>query len=82
MFMTTDFPDRLSHTTDTLAFPTLTVECQPSRTASALLQADVGWRSGLDREELSLSSLMSSMQDLAGRFLHIDASLAADLDRR
>lgn len=80
MFLTTDFPDLLNRSTGELAFPALSLQCHPSRTASALLQADVGWRSLLYDEERTLSALLSSMQEVAGNFLHVDAALSTTLN--
>ena len=81
MFMTRNFPELLAGTTPELVFPPLTAHAGTSRTFSAVLNADSGWRRLLDEDHHSLITHLASMKKLAEHFCTIDSSLSSTLSR-
>lgn len=80
MYMTRNFPELIAHSTPELVIPPLTTSGGTSRTASAVLTADTGWRHLLNDATLSLHTHLSDMGDLARHFCALDSSLSSSLD--
>lgn len=79
--MTRNFPGLLAGSTPELSVPAFNPHGGASRTLTAVLTADAGWRRLLDDDHLSLLTHLGSLRKLADHFCHLDDSLAAVLDR-